>query len=97
MILQELKDQIDKLSASDRLALMAIIIESLQREHGDNLEQRQLPYIPGSSVKGQLRTSVERTNVINKMRGFLKTDKPAPTDSEVQAMLEQHLVEKYLQ
>ncbi len=88
MSLQELKEQIYKLSGSDRLALVALIIESLRREHSDNLEQTQF------SIQGDLRA--ERKNVINRMRGFLKTDKPSPTDSEVQAMLEQHLVDKYL-
>ncbi|MCF4968836.1 RAMP superfamily CRISPR-associated protein [Nostoc sp. CMAA1605] len=99
MTLQELKEQIDQLSTSDRLTLISLIIESIQREHIDNLEQRQLPelpVIPGSSLKGHLRSRVEQTNVIHQMRGFLKTDQPAPTDSEVKAMLEQRLVEKYL-
>jgi hypothetical protein len=30
------------------------------------------------------------------MRGLLKTDAPPPTDAEVEAMLEERLVEKYL-
>ena len=38
-----------------------------------------------------------RSNAIKRMRGFLKTDQPAPTDEEVEAMLEEQRVEKYLQ
>jgi hypothetical protein len=30
------------------------------------------------------------------MRGLAKTDAPAPTDAEVEAMLEERLVEKYM-
>jgi hypothetical protein len=30
------------------------------------------------------------------MKGLLKTNQPAPTDEQVNAMLEQHRVEKYL-
>ena len=38
-----------------------------------------------------------RSNAIKRMRGFLKTEQPAPTDEEVEAMLEERRVEKYLQ
>ena len=38
-----------------------------------------------------------RSNAIKRMRGFLKTEQPAPTDEEVEAMLEEQRVEKYLQ
>jgi hypothetical protein len=38
-----------------------------------------------------------RSNAIKRMRGLLKTDQPAPTDEEVEAMLEARRVEKYLQ
>lgn len=34
--------------------------------------------------------------VIERLRGSLKTDDPAPTDEEIEAMLEQRLEEKYL-
>lgn len=37
----------------------------------------------------------ERTDLIHRMRGLLKTNKSAPTDAEVQTMLEERLVEKY--
>ena len=75
MLLQELKDQVYKLSVSDRLKLVSVIIESLQ----------DIPSIQS-----------ERSSAIKRMRGLLKTDQPAPTDEEVEAMLEAGLVEKYL-
>lgn len=46
-------------------------------------------------VKGHLRA--ERRDLINQLRGFLKTDKSPPTDTEVQAMLEERRGDKYLQ
>jgi hypothetical protein len=39
----------------------------------------------------------DRSGAIQRMRGLLKTDKPAPTDVEVAVMLEERRVEKYLQ
>ncbi len=75
MLLQELKDQVYKLSVSDRLTLVSVIIASLQD-------------IPS--------TQSEQSSAIKRMRGLLKTDQPAPTDDEVEAMLEARLVEKYL-
>ena len=39
----------------------------------------------------------ERSKAIQRMRGLLKTDQPAPTDEEVAAMLEESRVERYLQ
>jgi hypothetical protein len=38
-----------------------------------------------------------RSGAIQRMRGLLKTDHPAPTDEEVATMLEERRVEKYLQ
>ena len=35
--------------------------------------------------------------ITERMTGLLKTDAPPPTDAEVEAMLEERLVEKYLQ
>ncbi|MCY7272541.1 MAG: hypothetical protein LH702_02030 [Phormidesmis sp. CAN_BIN44] len=75
MSLQELKQQVFKLSASDRLALVSAILESLQDT--------------------QISES-DRSGAIDRMRGLLKTDQPAPTDEEVAAMLEERRVEKYL-
>ena len=75
MSLQELKEQAFKLSASDRLALVSAIIESLQ---------------------DRTISEAARSSAIQRMRGLLKTDQPAPTDEEVAAMLESRRVEKYL-
>lgn len=76
MGLQELKEQVYKLSVDDRLALINLIVESLQ-DH--------------PPLKG------DRSSAIKRMRGLLKTDSPPPTDQEVEAMLDQRRVEKYLQ
>ncbi|MBD2312242.1 hypothetical protein H6G20_11265 [Desertifilum sp. FACHB-1129] len=88
MSLQELKEQAFKLSVSDRLDLVNYIIESLQND---------LNYKPDSSEQKNLEELPEKQlDLIGRMQGFLKTDKPAPTDTEVQAMLEERLVEKFL-
>lgn len=39
----------------------------------------------------------ERSGAIRRMRGLLKTDRPAPIDEEVAEMLEERRLEKYLQ
>ncbi len=38
----------------------------------------------------------DRSSAIQRMRGLLKTDQPAPTDEEVAVMLEERQAEKYL-
>lgn len=75
MSLQELKNQADQLSVSDRLELVSALVESLRHE---------------------LRPPRDRKGAIERMRGLAKTDAPPPTDAEVEAMLEERLVEKYL-
>jgi hypothetical protein len=74
MLSQELKEQVFKLSPSDRLALASAIIKSLQAE-------------PISEP--------DRSGAIRRMRGLLRTDQPAPTDEEVDAMLEERRMGKY--
>lgn len=76
MRLQELKEQVYKLSVDDRLALINVIVESLQNNP---------------------RLDSDRSSAIKRMRGLLKTDSSSPTDEEVEAMLDQRRVEKYLQ
>ncbi len=76
MLSQELKAQVFKLSPSDRLVLIAMIVESLQEK---------------------TITQSDRSGAIQRMRGLLKTEQPAPTDQEVAAMLEERRVERYLQ
>ena len=39
----------------------------------------------------------DRSAAIERMRGLLATDKPAPTDEEVALLLEERLREKYIQ
>jgi hypothetical protein len=75
MLLQEVKEQVFKLSPSDRLALISAIVESLQS-----------PPI----------AQPERSGAIQRMRGLLKTDQPAPSDQDVAETLEARRVEKYL-
>ncbi len=48
------------------------------------------------SLRRELRTQPDRKAAIDRMRGLAKTDAPAPTDAEVEAMLEERLVEKYM-
>ena len=48
------------------------------------------------SLQDQPVSGVERSGAIQRMRGLLKTDQPAPTDLEVAAMLEERKAEKYL-
>ncbi|MDJ1171285.1 hypothetical protein PMG71_17795 [Roseofilum sp. BLCC_M154] len=75
MSLQEVKQQVVKLSVRERLSLVSFIIESLP----------------------ELRISTaERSRAIEQMRGLLKIDKPAPTDEEVKAILEERRIDKYL-
>ncbi len=39
----------------------------------------------------------DRSSAIQRMRGLLKTNQPAPTDEEAAAMLEERRAEKYLE
>ena len=48
------------------------------------------------SLRRELRPQPDRKAAIDQMRGLAKTDAPAPTDAEVEAMLEERLVEKYM-
>lgn len=75
MSLQEVKQQVVKLSVRERLSLVSFIIDSLPEFR---------------------RSRAERSRAIEQMRGLLKTDKPAPTDEEVEAMLEERRINKYL-
>lgn len=83
MLLQDLKEQVFKLPPSDRLELAKAILESLQHN----------PIPQSYSSEAALN---KRSQAIQRMRGLLKTDQPAPTDEEVAAMLEERRTEKYL-
>lgn len=81
MTLQEIEQQVYRLSVAERLSLLNTITKSLQQE----IE-------PASQLSQQ-----EKLAVVNQMRGFLaRPEEPVPTDEEVEAMLEQRRVEKYL-
>jgi hypothetical protein len=96
-----------KLSVTDRLALVNSIVESIRRE----LRPRQpllddflepvmgLPKTdaaPPTDAEIKIRLPRDRKGAAKRLRGLAKTDTPPPTDAEVAAMLEEHLVEKYL-
>jgi hypothetical protein len=48
------------------------------------------------SLQDQPVTEADRSGAIQRMKGLLKTDQPAPTDAEVAAMLDARRTEKYL-
>jgi hypothetical protein len=84
MLLQEVKEQVFKLPLSDRLELLHALLESLQ--------EQPVPRAVGVASPGE-----NRSGAIQRMRGLLKTEQPAPTDEEVAAMLDDRRMEKYLQ
>jgi hypothetical protein len=49
------------------------------------------------SLQDTLNPQLNRKTLINQMRGLLKTDQSPPTDAQIQAILEERRVEKYLQ
>ncbi|HCF29884.1 MAG TPA: hypothetical protein DEV81_22390 [Cyanobacteria bacterium UBA11049] len=49
-----------------------------------------------TSLERELRPRPDVKGAVQRMRGLAKTDAPPPTDAEVEAMLEERLVEKYL-
>ena len=48
------------------------------------------------SLQNQPTLEADRSSAIQRMRGLLKTDRPAPTDEEVVEMLEERRTEKHL-
>jgi hypothetical protein len=49
------------------------------------------------SLQNTLSSQPNRKVLIKQMRGLLKTDQPSPTDAQVEEMLQERRVEKYLQ
>ena len=49
------------------------------------------------SLENELRPPIDQKGAVERMRGLATTDQPPPTDAEVEAMLEERLMEKYLQ
>ncbi|MEN8446656.1 MAG: hypothetical protein ABG776_16780 [Cyanobacteria bacterium J06555_13] len=58
-------------------------------------ERLSLVSVIVESLKENAVSQVERSSAISRMRGFLKTDNPAPTDDEVATMLDERRMEKY--
>jgi hypothetical protein len=82
MTLQEIEQRVYQLSISERLSLLNTITRSLQQD----IE-------PAQNV-----TQQEKLAIVNQMRGFLsRPGEPVPTDAEIDALLEQRRIEKYLQ
>lgn len=48
------------------------------------------------SLQNNSSQQTERSRVIKQMKGLLKTAQPAPSDEQVEAMLEERRLEKYL-
>lgn len=48
------------------------------------------------SLQREFRPKRDRHGATERLMGLLKTDAPPPTDAEVQTMLEDSLMEKYL-
>lgn len=48
------------------------------------------------SLQNTLSSQPNRKALIQQMRGLLKTDRPSPTDSQVEEMLQERRVEKYV-
>jgi hypothetical protein len=49
------------------------------------------------SLQDSSVSASERSSAVQRMRGLLKTNQPAPTDEEVAAMLDRRRVDKYFQ
>lgn len=48
------------------------------------------------SLQAPPNSHPDQTRIIKQMKGLLKTAQPEPTDREVEAMLEERRVERYL-
>ena len=78
------------------MSLQELRNQALQLSISDRLELMSAIL---QSLQHELRPRPDRKGAAQRMRGLLKTDAPPPppTDAEVEAMLEERLVEKYLQ
>jgi hypothetical protein len=75
------------------MSLQELRKQALQLSVSDRLElMKTILY----SLEEELRPRPNLEGVVERMRGLAKTDAPPPTDAEVEAMLEERLVEKYL-
>jgi hypothetical protein len=83
MTLHELQAQALKLSNEDRCQLINTLMRSCSDSSGVSLQPK-----PQSAVKPH--------GLAASLIGIAKTDTPPPTDEEVNAMLDERLVQKYL-
>lgn len=96
MGLQQLKAEAIKLSLQERLELITAIVESLQNSlPQSDCDPRRLRSPSEQRRFGSSHVLEHRSAAIERMRGLLATDRPAPTDAEVTAMLEERLMKKY--
>lgn len=86
MTFQELKELSIKLSINECLALVNLIVQSLQSE---------LVSVPLSDVPDGNHVKLSVGQAVDQIRGLLKTDQPTPTDDEVQTMLEERRIKKF--
>ena len=49
----------------------------------------------GHMIAGSENAPVQRVRTLDKALGLLRTDRPAPSDEEVQSWLDEHKAEKY--
>jgi hypothetical protein len=110
LTLDQLIAEATALPAADKTILLEKLVESMAGQLDqdvlregiqtaqarlDEIESGAIQTIPPGTLTG-LRGIAKRADAIQKMRGLLKTDQPAPSDEEVEAMLEERRVEKYL-
>ncbi|MBD1851854.1 hypothetical protein [Leptolyngbya sp. FACHB-711] len=99
MSLQEVQELALQLSASDRRTLLQFITESLEDvpEHPNDSSASLAPIEALVRSTASTKSQARRAAAIRQMGGLLKTDQPTPTDAEVQKLLEERRIEKYLQ
>ncbi|WP_017305470.1 hypothetical protein [Spirulina subsalsa] len=76
-----------------------MLLQNLKEEAVKLSPSDRLALVSGiiESLQNTPSPKPDRSGAIQRMRGLLKTDQPAPTDQEVAAMREEHRVEKDLQ
>lgn len=107
--LEQLIAEATALPAADKTILLEKLVESmagqLDREllrEGIQTAQARLAEIESGAVQTippgtltGLRGIAKRADAIQKMRGLLKTDQPAPSDEALQADYTDYLTQKY--
>lgn len=93
MTTAEQLDRLLKTLPEAQLTEVLHFAQFLQHKHPN--PQPTPPSIPPGTLTSPHSTT-QRATAIQRMQGLLKTDQPAPTDEEVEAMLEEWRKEKYL-